>query len=424
MAFESDELNMRRQEREKEREFMRQQQKLLRIAIIITAVTLVCCVAAILIVYGIVNAPQPPETSSTSSSSSSSSSSEVKPAVPDTVIHIVAGGDLNITDQTVASGNTAGGYDYTEVFLDIAPILSSADLSVLNFEGGLAGAPYGSQYKSAPIQMVQALKNAGVDLLQTANSQSVVNGLAGLTSTIQGIRGAGLEPLGTYSGAAEFNESGGYYIRQVQGVKVAFVAFTKGMDGMGLPEGSENCVNLLYKDYSSTYQKVDKEGITAILRAAKSHQPDVIIALLHWGSEFNNKVSSTQETICKLMLDEGVDAIIGTHSHYVQQVVYDEEADTLIAYSLGDFLGDGDKSGTDYSVLLDLEITKSGETGETSITGYDYTPIYIHRQESGALRILRIREHVAAYESNFIGKVSEEVYLAMKNALSKVEDRM
>ena len=427
MAFEDEELNKRREERRQEQRFLAKQQRFLKIGIVMTAVTLVFCAAALLIANGIVNAPEKPQLSAPPTTTASQpTETEPAPTVPDTVIHIVAGGDLNVTDKTVASGTAVSGYDYTDVFLDVVPTLSGADLTVLNFEGSIYGAPYGSQNKSAPQQMLQALQQAGVDMLQAANSQTVVNGLSGLTSTLQGIRSAGMEPLGAYATAQEFKESGGYYIREIQGVRVAFVAFTKGMDGMGLPAGNEDCVNLLYKDYNSTYQKVDTEGITKILRAVEEKKPDITVALLHWGSEFNTKISSTQEKICKLMQDEGVDAIIGSHSHYVQTLDFDEATGKLVAYSLGDFFGDADKTGTDYSVLLDLEITKSGATGETKITGFDYTPVYtVNETETGGrMRVLRIREAVAAYESNFIERVSEETYTAMKSALSKIESRM
>lgn len=426
MAFEDEELNKRREEQREERRFLARQQRVLKIGIIMTAVTLVLCAAALLVANGIINAPPKPQLSTPPTTQTQPTETEPLPTVPDTVIHIVAGGDLNVTDKTVASGTAVSGYDYTDVFMDAVPILSGADLTVLNFEGSIYGAPYGSQNKSAPQQLLQALQQAGVDMLQAANSQTVVNGLSGLSSTLQGIRSAGMEPLGAFATAQEFKESGGYYIREIQGVRVAFVAFTKGMDGMGLPAGNEDCVNLLYKDYNSTYQKVDTEGITRILQAVAARKPDLTVALLHWGSEFNTKISATQEKICKLMQQEGVDAIIGTHSHYVQTLEYDEATGKLVAYSLGDFFGDADKAGTEYSVLLNLEITKSGATGETKITGFDYTPLYIldETESGGRMRVLRIREAIAAYERNFIQRVSEEDYSAMKNALAKIESRM
>ena len=158
MAFEDEELNKRREERRQEQRFLAKQQRFLKIGIVMTAVTLVICAAALLIANGIINAPKKPELSTPPSTTQTQPmETEPAPTVPDTVIHIVAGGDLNITDKTVASGTTVSGYDYTEVFMDVVPTLSGADLTVLNFEGSIYGAPYGSQNKSAPQKMLQAL---------------------------------------------------------------------------------------------------------------------------------------------------------------------------------------------------------------------------------------------------------------------------
>ncbi len=340
----------------------------------------------------------------------------------DTVIHFVAGGDVNVTDKVVASGGSE--YQYADSFLDILPALTAGDLTVLNFEGNAVGEPYGSSLLSAPPQLLTALRHAGVDVLQTANSQSLTNGLRGLAATNEAIRDAGMQPLGTYENQAEFDKYQGYLVYEIQGIRIALVAFTKGMDGRNLPEGSESCVNLLYKDYSSNYKEVDKEGITAILDAVEVVQPDITIALVHWGSEYNDQISVTQKEICRLMADNGVDALIGTHSHHVQSMGFDKDSGMFVAYSLGDFLGDAVESGTNYSVLLNLEITKNGTTGKASITGYDYTLIYQYYDENGCLRLLRIREAIAAYENDYIARVPQTVYETMKTALQNVEKRV
>ncbi len=402
------------------------QHRLLKISAIVTAVvTLLCCALMVAATQGWLTGTGRVTISTPETTAPETTAPATEPP-PDTVIHFVAGGDLNITDATVAAGASGGGYDYTSVFLDVLPVLSGADVTALNLEGILGGEPYGSDTASAPQALAQALAAAGVDIVQTANSYSIINGLSGLRATLQGIQDAGMTPLGTYASNADFEESGGYVVWDIQGIRVAFVAFTKGMDGMGLPTGSENCVNLLYTDYNSTYQTVDTAGITSILRAVQQSEPDVVIALLHWGSEFNNVISSTQEAIVSLMFSEGVDAIVGTHSHYVQKMVLDEENGTFVAYSLGDFFGDAEKSGTGYSVLLDLEITKDGSTGETRVTAYDYIPIYIETsEEDGApVRVLRIREAIEGYESASLGRVSEATYTAMVSALSRIESRV
>ena len=337
-----------------------------------------------------------------------------------TVIHIAAAGDLNVTDKVVQSGGPQ--YDYTNTFMDVAHLFGNADISVLNFEGNLVGAPYGSATASAPQELMEALNRAGVDMIQLANSYSIYKGISGLEDTINNVYAAGMEPLGVYANERAYNQGKGYTIREVDGVKIAFVAFTKGMDGMTLPQGSEHCVNVLYTDYDSTYQKVDKEGITRILEQVEKEKPDLTVAMLHWGSEYNDTISQTQKSIVSLMQGMGVDAIIGTHPHYVQQMTYDPETGFFVAYSLGDFISDGTRSGTEYSVVLQLEITKAGNN--TKITGYSYTPTFTVAERNKALRCVRIAETMAAYDSNYIKRINESTYNAMTYALTRIEARV
>ena len=340
----------------------------------------------------------------------------------DAFVHFVAGGDVNVTDKVVAAGGSS--YDYSDVFLDVMPILAGGDLTTLNFEGNFYEEPYGSKHNSAPSGLAQALRNAGVDILQTANSKSITNGILGLSSTLDCIRNAGMQSVGTYATEEQFQRYQGFLIREVNGIRIAITAFTKGMDGRGLPGGSEHCVNLLYEDYNSAYQKVDENGINEVLKAIERQNPDITIALLHWGSEFNDQISKTQEKIIQVMADGGVDAIVGTHPHYVQKIGFDEKTGMFIAYSLGDLLGDGDKAGTNYSVILDMEIKKDGATGATSIANFDYVPVYRFEDEFGQVKLLRIREALEAYENYSIDAVTPEAYEAMKSALTKIENRV
>ncbi len=397
------------------------QRKKLRIQLIAAGVVVLLC--GVLIFALSRKKPQPDISQTQPSQQTEAAETTVpeptKPAT--TTIHYAAVGDLNINDATVAAGGT--GYDYTPAFMDVAHLLADADIASVNFEGNLVGEPYGSSF-SAPQTMVTALQKAGVDLVQMANSYSINRGVSGLASSIDAVRAAGMEPLGVYATNEAFKESKGYTIRTVQGVKIAFVAFTKGMDGMALPPGSENCVNVLYSDYDSVYQNVDRERITSLLNAAQKEKPDITIALLHWGSEFNNTISKSQETIVNLMQANGVDAIIGTHSHYVQKINFDPEKGQLVAYSLGDFFSDAKRAGSEYSVVLDLEITKDNRSGKAKITGYSYTPIFTVHEAEKPLKVVRIREAMEAYQSGYYQKVSQETYDKMVYAMSRIEDRI
>ena len=433
MAQEQNEQNKRRLDREARRKKAQAEQRKLRIKLLAAlAVLLVCGLAIFRLTEDMsaavpmkddaqeVVATEPVETTEATSAADRLVASGQK------VIHIKAAGDLTITDKVVASADTDLGYDYSGAFIDVAHLLADADLTMLNFEGNLIGAPYGTQTASAPQELMTALADVGVDIVQMANSYSIHNGMIGLATTLNNIRAAGIEPVGAFSTNAEFKAAKGYTICNVQGVKVAVVAFTKGMGGLGLPAGSENCVNVLYTDYATTYREINKEGITSILKNVATEEPDITIALLHWGSEYNDTISDTQHSIVELMKKNGVDAIVGTHSHRVQKLEYDDATGFFVAYSLGDFFGDGVKDGTKYSILLDLEITKDYDTGVTRVTDYGYTPLYILNESEGknGRQVVRIMETSTAYDVNFVDKVTSSAYSGMQNSLNRINARV
>ena len=430
MANSPEDMDKRRKRREEQLRRRRKQQRRLRLGMAAALVVLgICCCV---IYYFIQNAPQgqmvqsgavPAATEPATEALTEETRSRFDPI---TTVHIRAAGDLNITDSVVDSGLAANGYDYTRAFQDVASTLSSADLTIMNLEGNVCGEPYGTATTSAPNKILNALSAAGVDILQMANSCTINNGLIGLNSALQAIRAAGIEPVGAYSSTAEFKRSKGYTICDVGGIRIAVVAFTKGVGGRGLPEGSEGCVNLLYTDYESTYRRVDTAGITKILDNAKAEKPDFIIALVHWGSENNDTISKTQESIITLLKKNGVGLILGTHPHLVQEIAYDQTAGTLVAYSLGDFYGDGSRSGTNYSIILDIEITKDSDKRTTKVTGYSYTPIYTltgSQSADGYQRVVRIEQAMQAHDGNFVDKITDDCYKDMTYSLTRIADR-
>lgn len=434
MTPDRDELNRRRREREERRIKRQRAQRRMYIRLAVAAVVLVACGVGIFLMTRSAGVQDPLAEQAMATVPEQTQAEETTPPTEQlaawekapVTINIVAAGDLNITDQVIWSGQSGGSFDYTKAFMDVAPIFSEADLAVLNFEGNVCGSPYGTETLSAPQEMIVALKNAGVDLLQMANSCSISNGLLGLNTTLNNIRSAGIEPLGAYTSEEEFDKTKGYTICTVNDVKIAFVAFTKGVGSLGMPAGSEKCVNLLYTDYFTTYRDVDEEGITKILKAAAAESPDLTIALLHWGSEDNDTIYETQEEIVSLMKKNGVDAIIGTHPHRVQQVDFDEETGFLVAYSLGDFFGDGKKSGTNYSIMLDMQITKDYDTGVTKIVDWEYIPLYTLAENEcdGDRRVIRIQNAMSAYELNFVDKVTASCYANLQFAMERITARV
>ena len=368
----------------------------------------------------------PPETT-VPLASAPQESGDPKPQSGTTVIHVAVAGDLNVTDYVLENAAQVNGYDFSQTFLDVAPILSGADLALLNFEGNLSGGSYGYATGAAPLELPKALKSIGVDAVQTANSAAIRQGVSGLVATLEAFDHVGLTTLGTFANSADFRASGGYEIVEVNGIRIALIAFTKGMDNLGLPAGSEDCVNLLYKDYSTDYKKVDTDRIARVLRNVSEEQPDLTIAMVHWGSEYNDEISSSQEKIRKQLQEGGVDIIVGSHPHLVQRIDYDPIGKTLVAYSLGDFFGDGVMAGSNYGLILDLQITKVNSTGECYLSGWDHTPIFTLKPEQSVLgghRVVRIREAMERYETEFVGRVTEEAYGDMEYALGRIAKRI
>ena len=163
---------------------------------------------------------------------------------------LCAVGDIFLTDQMQTDAQTTSGMpDYQPLFSAVIPEISRADLALGNFEGTFANSGKGSY----PDAFAAALSRCGFDILQTANSYSVYYGLSGLERTKSVIREQGMEALGTFVSQEEREEQK-VLIKEINGIRFAFLAFTKGFNGMGLPADSDYCVNLLYSDYATDYE--------------------------------------------------------------------------------------------------------------------------------------------------------------------------
>ena len=429
MPQQDDGMEKRRQKREAQRKRRQAQVRRMRLTLALAVVLLAACGVGIYKLTQSVDGGdgQPAQQVQTVPTTEETKETTPIQKSPITTIHIKAAGDLNVTDSVVNAGMAVNSYDFSPVFKDVAAILSDADLTVMNFEGNICGAPYGTETTSAPAELLTALRGCGVDLLQMANSCAINNGLNGLTATLRAIRAAGIEPVGAFASSEEFQKSKGYTMTEIQGVKVGFVAFTKGLGGRGMPAGNEELVNILYTDYATEYKEIDKTRITSILKAMEEEKPDLTIALLHWGSEYNDDISKTQEQLVSLLRKNGVDVVLGTHPHTLQPIEFDESAGTLVAYSLGDFFGEADRGATNYSVILDLEITKDANAGTTKVTDYTLHPIYTVRENecvgNNDRRVVRIGTALSAYNGNFLDKVTDSCKSSMEYALTRIDER-
>lgn len=364
-------------------EMKRKRQKQQRIILAVAAVVLVLII--VLIAKGCSNKAPEPEMDQTIVPPPVE---EEAPAVePDRKATLAAVGDIMFYDTQLEDAKQEDlSYDFTDCFLAVSAYTMSADLTVGNLEMNMTGStPYaGKPSWNAPESLATTLKDLGFDVMLTANTYSITNGLNGLANTAKFLNSAGIDHVGTHISDPDETPGAGAIMREVNGIKIAFIGFTKGVDGRTLPTNNEFCVDLLYSDYTDTYSKVDASSIMDRIDDAKALKPDIIVALCHWGSEFETEISESQEDITELMLENGVDVILGSHSHVAGPMGYldvttadGEEKTCFVAYSLGNFVSDMDQEHAMESLILNLEFTKSGATGEVIISDANYTPLYI-----------------------------------------------
>lgn len=303
-------------------------------------------------------------------------------------------GDISVSaDQVAAATKSDGNYDFSLPLSDVKDHISETAYAVGDFETNMVDelAYGGEPYYNAPVQLAGSLRGLGFRLMSTANTYALNNGIEGMISTKNYLAEAGLKSVGTYLNQAERNENGGAYIRNIHKIRFGFLSYTKGTDSVTMPEGCEYALNTLYTDYADYWTNLNSAQIRQDVQAARDAGAEVIIALVHWGSEYGRTLREPQKQAAELLLACGVDVIIGTHSHLVGEMGFQEVElasgvkNCFVAYGLGDFYTDPEQEGGQQSVILKLEFSREDD-GSVAITKAEYVPIYMSITEENGRR--------------------------------------
>ena len=260
------------------------------------------------------------------------------------------------------------------------------------------------------------VKNAGIDLVSTANNHSLDTGYSGIESTIDFLDQTEIMHTGTYKSQEERDT---IFIKDVKGVKIAFIDYTYGTNGIPVPSGKEFCVNL-----------IDKDLIKKDIDAAKEQNVDMIVACMHWGDEYKTKANAEQENLADFLFKNGVNVIIGNHPHVLEQmekrtVTLDDGStqDGFVIYACGNFICDQNAENTRNSIILNLNITRHTD-GKISIDKASYIPIYMYKGASGKLKrmkVLDIEKSISDYEKDIDKTIGSSTYNDLKVQLEKIK---
>jgi hypothetical protein len=283
-------------------------------------------------------------------------------------------GDLMChSTQFIYAKVNADSFDFTGVFREVKPFLSNADLTIGNLETVIAGKNKkysGYPYFNAPDDFIYALKDAGFDLLTTANNHALDQGWEGVKRTIDVINENKIHRTGTFVSQQDRDS---IRIFQINSIKIAILAYSENTNGVSIPKGKDFIINL-----------IDEELIQRDIDKARNKNVDVVLVYLHYGPEYNREPSDYQKEVVQKIIELGADIIIGGHPHVIEPFDFFKTNNTkldsgFIAYSMGNFISNQRWHYSDAGVILNIQISKNIFGDSVYISDVNYLPTWVFK---------------------------------------------
>jgi poly-gamma-glutamate capsule biosynthesis protein CapA/YwtB (metallophosphatase superfamily) len=224
---------------------------------------------------------------------------------------------------------------------EIRDLLSSADLSIANFENPAPDHftyhPGGYRFSADP-RLIEGLANAGIDWVSMANNHVGDAGPQGILDTMRNldrwkIRRGGAGPDLTAARAPSMLDA--------NGTKVAILAYDTIRPAYGAGAGRPGS------------NQMTAERVRADVAKARSLGARIVIVFPHWGIEYTATPSALQRALAHAAIDAGADLVIGNHPHWAGAVEIYRGKPTF--YALGNFVFNIDRSEqTEEGIVLEL----------------------------------------------------------------------
>lgn len=276
---------------------------------------------------------------------------------------------MHMPQYSAAMNPETGSPEFDSCYTYIRPILSEADVRIVNFETTLAGPKYtGYPRFSAPNVYADAIVRAGFNFFVMANNHACDRGAKGFEGTLSFADSAKIWHTGTFRSKEERDQ---LYplIFEVNGWKIAMLNATYATNKIDAPD-----------PYLVNY--IDTNEIKDDIAKAKAQKPDAILMSIHWGEEYQHKPNANQKEVADFLLREGVDVIIGSHPHIVQPIELMDAPgsfkDRLVIWSLGNFISNQKDQFTDAGLMVGFTLKKS-RYGRPEIANIQYLPFYRYK---------------------------------------------
>lgn len=247
-------------------------------------------------------------------------------------------------------------YDHRPFLSSISKRMQEADFCLANMEFPLGGSPYtGYPVFSTPDWYAEYVAACGADVFLMANNHVLDKGTSGLERTLKVYSemsdSLGIRFTGAALNAASSRESYPLIISR-RGIRIALVNFTYGTNGNA-------------NDGWPKVNRMREEDVHKAFRSAKDQNADFIVALPHWGNEYELTHSKTQERWAQWLVDEGADVIVGSHPHVVQDTTHIDGKPVI--YSVGNAVSNMSAKNTRLELAVTLRFVRNFGTGELSM---------------------------------------------------------
>lgn len=293
---------------------------------------------------------------------------DIEKEIQEDTIRIAVVGDLMCHTSQYMAAKTAHGYDFRPSFQAVKPYLSAADLCFGNLETVTAGESEkftGYPTFNTPVEYLDALSDAGFDVLTTANNHSLDRRFTGVERTIDALEARGLMHTGTARTADERSRP---LIVTVKGLRLGILAYTYGTNGIPMPPGKPFAVNL-----------IDTLVMAEDIKRVQGEGAEAIAVFLHWGLEYERQPNAAQQTVAEFLSRNGVTLIMGSHPHVLQPAGWlgTPGQGSLVIYSLGNFFSGQRRAFTDAGIILQLNLLRDRSTGKVRTADVRFIPTYV-----------------------------------------------
>jgi len=336
------------------------------------------------------SAPDSADATGTAPAVTTTEATTTAPVPPDITVHVLAVGD-NLVQTGVYNAARLwsadpNSYDFTKTYENVAPIVQAADVAIINQETLICGEGYeisGADFNfNSPVELGPAMVDAGFDVFTLANNHVRDKGVDGLSASLDYwddmMAKYPILAVGVYRDAADQNR---IRVQEVNGLKIAYLAYTEHMNGYTIPADSTLKVGLTS----------DEALIERQIKEARE-LADAVIVAAHWGYEDTHTVREDVKELAQKMVEWGADVILGSHPHTAQTMEYLTRSDGtrgFVYYSLGNFISAQTDNFNVVGEMGEFDLHLSGETGALTVEDVTCMPVITH-YDNGQFANLRL----------------------------------